>query len=452
MSDLFDQDPNADPLPEPRRAPAAAHDAYAALRHRDFRLFLANSVAATIGNEMQAVAVGWDLARRTGQPLSLGLVGLVQALPVMLLAVPAGHLADRFPRKWIVVVAQVVMTACSIGLAIASHREGPIGLIYALLGVVGVANAFSFPARHALVPELVPAADFANAVTWRSSAWHIAALVGPALGGFGIFALGGTTPIFLADAACGVVVCLMLAQIRGRPRAARVATKLSWDNLSAGFRFVAGSRLILAAITLDMFAVLLGGAVAMLPFYAKDVLHVGSFGFGCLRAAPAVGALAVGLALAHRTPLQRSGRDLLVCVAGFGVATIVFGLSRNVWLSFAMLALTGAFDNVSVVVRSTLIQMRTPDAMRGRVSAVNSVFIGMSNELGAFESGVAARLMGLVPSVVFGGVGSIVVVILCALRWPEIARLGPLDKLGDEGDVTLAGDIPCSPLDVEGHR
>ena len=344
------------------------------------------------------------------------------------------------------------MTVCSLGLAIVSHRSGPIGLIYALLGIVGVANAFSFPARHSLVPELVPQEDFANAVTWRSSAWQIAALGGPALGGLGITALGGTTPVFLADALCGVVVCLMIAQIRGRPRAARVEQKMSWASLSAGFRFVANSRLILAAITLDMFAVLLGGAVAMLPFYAKDILHVGSFGFGCLRAAPAVGALVIGLVLAHRPPLKKSGRDLLIAVAGFGLATIVFGLSRNVWLSFFMLVLTGAFDNISVVVRSTLMQMRTPDAMRGRVSAVNSVFIGMSNELGAFESGAAAKLMGLVPSVVFGGIGSIVVVVLCALKWPEVARLGPLDKLGDEGDPALAADIPCSALDVEGHR
>lgn len=447
----------SDPLDESHEAgdrhpPERPHDPYAALRSRDFQLFLVGSVAATVGNEMQALAVGWDLARRTGQPLSVGLVGLIQALPVLLLSVPAGQVADRVSRKGIAFASQAVMAACSLALAIVSSREGSIGLIYALLGLVGLANAFSFPARHSLLPELVPPEDFPNAVTWRSGAWQTAALVGPALGGLGIFALGGTVPVYLADAICGVIVCGLLASIRGRPRARREPTRLTWRDLTAGFRFVAGSPLILASITLDMFAVLLGGAVSMLPFYATDVLHVGSFGLGCLRAAPAVGALVTAIVLAHRPPMRRSGRSLLLSVMGFGVATIVFGISRNVWLSLAMLALTGAFDNVSVVVRSTLIQVRTPDAMRGRVAAVNSVFIGMSNELGSFESGLAARLLGLVPSVIFGGVGSVVVAIACGRAWPELARLGPLDQLGDQGDPKLAGDVPCSPLEIEGHR
>ena len=227
---------------------------------------------------------------------------------------------------------------------------------------------------------------------------------------------------------------------------------MTWANLSAGFRFVWDSPIVLASITLDMFAVLLGGSVALLPVFAEDILRVGPMGLGVLRAAPSLGALLMALTLAHRPPLKKAGRDLLLAVTGFGVATIVFGLSRSPALSFLMLLLTGAFDNISVVVRSTLIQVRTPDAMRGRVSAVNSIFIGMSNEVGTFESGVAARLLGTVPSVVFGGVGCVAVVILTALKWPEIARLGPLDRLTEPGDPVIAADVPCSAAEVEGHR
>ena len=357
------------------------------------------------------------------------------ALPVMVLALPAGHVADRVSRKWIAVVAQAIMVICSLGLAIISYNNVPYEWIYALLTVVGIANAFYFPARHALVTELVPEGDLHNAVTWRSSAWQVAAVVGPALGGFGLHILKRPAAVYLADCVMGLIVIAAISRVRGRPRPAKVGNEMSWDNLLAGFRFVANSRLILASITLDLFAVLLGGAVAMLPFYAEDILHVGSVGFGWLRAAPAIGAVAMAVVLAHRPPLRHSGRALLVSVVAFGLATIVFGLSRNVWLSFVMLALTGAFDNISVVVRSTLVQVRTPDSMRGRVSAVNSVFINMSNELGAFESGVAARFLGLVHSVVIGGVGSIVVVGLCAWKWPEITKLGPLDQLGEEDEV-----------------
>ncbi len=226
---------------------------------------------------------------------------------------------------------------------------------------------------------------------------------------------------------------------------------ISWHSLLAGFRYVRDSRLILAAITLDMFAVLLGGAVTLLPVYAKDILQIGPVGLGWLRGAPSIGALVMALIVAHRPPMQRAGRDLLLAVIGFGVATIAFGLSRDPLLSFFLLILTGAFDNISVVIRSTLIQVRTPDSMRGRVSAVNSIFIGMSNEVGGFESGTAAWLMGTVPSVVFGGVGCLVVVALTVLKWPEIARLGPLDKLGEKTISTRPIEIPSSPVEVEGH-
>lgn len=449
MSDLFDEDLDGGPPRIDHPSPHSPHDPYAALRHRDFRLFLINSVAATIGFEMQSVAVGWELYTRTRSPLSLAFVGLVQALPVLLLSLPAGQVADRFSRKKVVLATAATLTCGSFGLAVASRLDAPILWFYVLLGVIGVAGAFSFPARWALMPELVPEADFHNAVTWRSSAWQVAAMVGPGLGGLGIALFRSPTPVYFADGICGLVVCLMIAAIRGRPAPKRVGEPLDWHSLSAGFRFVWNSPLVLAAITLDMFAVLLGGAVALLPVFAEDILRIGPAGLGWLRAAPSAGALAMALVLAHRPPLQKAGRDLLLAVAGFGVATIVFGLSRSPWLSFAMLVLTGAFDNVSVVVRSTLIQVRTPDAMRGRVSAVNSIFIGMSNEVGAFESGVAARYLGTVRAVVLGGVGCIAVVVLAARKWPQIARLGPLNTLAKD---TPADDIPSTPLEVEGHR
>lgn len=368
---------------------------------------------------------------------------------MLLLSVPAGHLADRLSRKGIVLATAAAMVAGSLGLAAISYGKGPIGLVYLCLGLIGVAGAFSFPARWAFMPELVPAEDFHNAVTWRSSAWQVAAMIGPGLGGLGIALAGGPGPVYLADASCGVVVCLMIASIRGRPAVRKHAEPVTWDSLLAGFRFVWDSPLVLAAITLDMFAVLLGGAVSLLPVFAQDILHVGPAGLGWLRAGPSIGALAMALTLAHRPPLQRAGRDLLLAVIGFGAATIVFGLSRNFWLSMAMLILTGAFDNISVVVRSTLIQMRTPDAMRGRVSAVNSIFIGMSNEVGGFESGLAASLIGTIPAVVLGGVGCIGVVLLTAWKWPQIARLGPLDAL--DQDPSTAPPLPMTPIEVEGH-
>ena len=433
-------------------AGAATHDAYAALRHRDFRLFLVNSVAATIGGEMQSVAVGWELYSRTKSPLALALVGLVQALPVLLLALPAGHVADIVSRKKVVLTTAAVMTCGSLGLAGVSWAHAPVAWFYVFLAIIGIAGAFSFPARWAFMPELVPPRDFHNAVTWRSSAWQVAAMVGPGMGGLGIAAFRSATPVYVMDAICGVVVCSMIAAIRARPSARKHDGPMTWESVLAGFRFVWNSPLVLAAITLDMFAVLLGGSVALLPIYAEDILHIGPVGLGWLRAAPSLGALSMALFLAHRPPLKRAGRDLLLVVTGFGVATIVFGVSRNPWLSFAMLILTGAFDNVSVVIRSTLIQLRTPDPMRGRVAAVNSIFIGMSNEVGVFESGVAAYWMGTIGSVVFGGVGCIVVVVLTALKWPQIARLGALDTLGHEPETPSEPPMPASALEVEGHR
>jgi MFS family permease len=443
------------PTPQTERSTSGeSHDPYAALRHRNFRLYLATSLLATIGAEMQTVAVGWELYERTGSAMALGLVGLVQVIPVVLLALPAGHVADRFRRKDIVMGAQAVMMLASIGLACVSHLRGPLIFVYASLFMAGVAGAFSFPARWAFMPELVPAEDFHNAVTWRSSGWQISAVVGPALGGLGIAAWRSAGPVYAIDATCSLVVLAMFTLISGRPRPKPLGQEsFNWSTLLAGIRFVRQSELILAAITLDMFAVLLGGATTLLPIYAKDILHVGPTGLGWLRAAPSVGALCMAMLIAHRPPMRRAGRALLTAVSGFGIATIVFGFSRDYRLSLLMLFLTGAFDNVSVVIRATLVQVLTPDVMRGRVSAVNSVFIGMSNELGGFESGLAARLFGPVIAVVAGGVGCLLVVLGVVLAWPRILGLGSLQELAlgmEQRPDELP--IPQTPLEVEGHR
>lgn len=421
--------------PDPLR-----HDPYVALRHSGFRRLVFGSLLAKVGFEMQAVAVGWELYERTHDPLSLGLVGLVQVVPVILLALPAGHAADRYSRKGIVLLTQVGLSAAALGLAITSALRGPVSLMYAWLALAGVAMAFANPARWAILPQLVPIKDFANAVTWRTSIWQISSVFGPALGG-AVLAIclklpagsaswaRGPAPVYLFDAGLGILVISMLAGMRTSPREMVPTEPMTVRSLLAGVRFVLEQKLILATITLDMFAVLLGGATALLPIFAEDILRVGPVGFGWLRAAPSLGAVAMAMALAHRPPLRRAGQALLLSVAGFGAATIGFGLSKDKTLSFLMLAAAGALDNVSMVVRGTLVQVLTPDSMRGRVSAVNSVFIGMSNELGAFESGVTARWLGPIRSVVAGGLGCILVVLGVGAAWPQVWRLGSLSDL-----------------------
>jgi MFS family permease len=402
-----------------------AHDPYAALRHPDYRHLLVGNILASVANEMQSVAVGWELYERTGSELALGLVGLVQFVPVFLLALPAGHVADRYSRKAIVIAARTLAALTSLGLAALSLWQGPIPLVYVCLLFTGVTQAFSAPARWALVPQVVPVLALHNAVTWNSSGWQIASMLGPALGGFVLGATGQAVGAYLLACVCSLACALLFAFIHPRP-VARHTGGISFASLLAGVRFVWEHKLILATITLDLFAVLLGGATALLPVFARDILEVGPVGLGWLRAAPSIGALLMAIVLAHLPPLRRAGPVLLVSVAGFGLATIIFGLSRNFALSFAMLALTGALDNISVVVRGTLVQVLTPDAMRGRVSAVNAIFIGSSNELGAFESGVTAQLFGTVTSVVAGGVGTVLVVLAAAWAWPQVLRLDSL--------------------------
>ena len=426
-----------EPSDPPSSRPSPAHDPYVLLREGNYRRFLLAGMCATVGGQMQGVAVGWELYERTGSPTALGLVGLAQVVPVLLLAIPAGHAADRHSRKGQIVVAHTLLLAAALGLALLSGLRGPVGLWYVCLVLNGVGQAANMPARWAILPQVVPRAQVASAVTWNSSAWQIASVAGPALGGLVIAWTRGATAAYALNAACLAVAIALTTTFHLRP-IRRDPDPLSWQSVLAGLRFVFRTELILATITLDLFAVLLGGATALLPVFAKDILHVGPAGLGWLRAAPSLGALLMAVMLAHRPPLRRAGRSLLWAVGGFGAATVVFGFSTDPYLSFAMLFLTGALDNVSVVVRHTLVQVLTPDAMRGRVSAVNTIFIGSSNELGEFESGLAARFFGPVAAVVLGGVGAVAIVFLVAAAWPAVLRLGPLHEAGrDRGATSL---------------
>lgn len=401
------------------------HDPYLALRYGSYRALLIGGLVALLGGQMLNLAVGWELYERTKDPFSLGLVGLVQIIPIFLFSLPGGHAADRFSRRKIILWTQLVRSSTSLMLAWLSYTRGPEAGIYACLFANGITRAFHVPARTALLPQILPAAAFSNAVTWNSSTFQLSAIAGPAIGGYAMGLCNAAWPVYVMDAGTAYIYLASTLLIR-ETASARKTEPMSMSSLLAGIRFVWSTKVLFAAITLDMFAVLLGGAVAMLPVYAKDILHVGPEGLGTLRAAESVGAIGMAMFLAHRPPMRRSGAAMLLAVAGFGAGIVVFGLSTDFWLSFGALAFCGACDSISVVVRHTLVQLRTPDEMRGRVSAVNTVFIASSNELGQFESGLVAKFLGPVASVVTGGIGTILVVGAVALIWPELRRLGPL--------------------------
>jgi MFS family permease len=441
------------------------HDPYAALRLRDFRFLAAGNIASVLGNQMTAVAIGWELYQRTNSAAALGLVGFFQLIPLLALSIPAGHAVDRLDRKFVVVTSQIILTLSAIVLALVSllHDRIPVvgilesanracfalasslgeknvvfadpfvPVLYAVIFVQGAIRAFNQPAKTSLMPMIVPARIFPNAVTWNSSIQETCSMIGPAIGGGIVAILLGQQAtvawaypaVYLLNALLQLCQSLALLPIRviAPPRAHE---EMTLKSLTAGVRYVWNDKIILAALTLDLFAVILGGATALLPIFARDILHVGPSGLGWLRAAPSLGAVGMAMLIAHRPPMKQAGTNLLWSVAGFGAAMIVFGISKSFWLSLGMLMLSGAFDNVSVVIRHTLVQLRTPDAMRGRVSAVNAVFIGSSNQLGALESGVTAAMLGAVASVVLGGVGTIFVVVSAALLWPDIHALGAL--------------------------
>ncbi|HEU5373845.1 MAG TPA: MFS transporter [Ktedonobacteraceae bacterium] len=410
------------------KAPVEEHDPYKALRHRDFRFFFLAVFLSAIGEQMLSVAIGWELYERTSSALALGFVGLAQVLPVILFSLPAGHIVDRANRKRVVVYARSILLFSTLSLALLSYTRGSLVLIYGCLLLIGVAEAFGSPASSAMLSQTVPGSAYESAATWESSSWQLASVMGPALGGLIIAFFRSAAPVYLINTLAIAVVILCILFIRGKQPDFQAAEKTTLHALMEGLTFLRKTQVILASITLDLFAVLLGGATALLPVYARDILHVGPTGLGWLQAAPAVGALLMTLCLAHLPPFKRAGRALLLAVAIFGLATCIFGLSQVFWLSLLMLAVLGAMDNISVVIRGTLLLTRTPEEMRGRVSSVNTLFISMSNQLGGFESGMAAQFFGPVGAVSAGGIGTILVVILVAILWPEMRKLGALSE------------------------
>ncbi len=403
------------------------HDPYAALRIPNFRWFVASLMAMTVATQIQAVVVAWQIYELTHDPFSLGLIGLAEAVPFIGVALFAGHVADRVNRLRVSLLALAALFLCSLALLAFTLtpgiiRVGRVWPIYLVIFLSGIARSFLQPARSALGAELVPRELYPNAVTWRSSTWQLAEVVGPAIGGL-VYGFGSATAAYGTDAAIMAIGVLSLARMRHSPLPSTLANESFRESLATGIRFVRGQPVILGALSLDLFSVLFGGAVALLPVFAAEILHVGPEGLGVLRAAPAVGAVLMSLVLAHLPPLRRAGQALLISVAVFGLSIIGFGLSRDFLLSIALLAVSGMSDTVSVVIRSTLLQVLTPDHLLGRVSSVNAIFIGSSNEIGAFESGTAARLIGTVPSVVLGGLATLVVVAVTAVKVPALRRL-----------------------------
>jgi MFS family permease len=376
---------------------------------------------------MLALAVGWELYERTNSALALGVVGLIQLLPMLLLAPKTGQLADRHSRKAIVVLAQLVVITSSLGLAALSFWQGPLAGVYGCLLLRGIGSAFQRPALAAMPAMVLPEEAFENSASWSNTSGEIPAIAGPALGGLAIALLHTTALVYLFSAVMGLAFLVMLVFVNGSHGAQRRASpkeeQATLHSFLEGVRFLRQTPVVASALTLDLFAVLLGGATTLLPVFARDILQVGPSGLGWLQASTSLGALLVTVYLAHQPPIQRAGPVLLLAVAGFGVATIAFGISRSFWLSLAALATLGGLDGVSMVVRDTLLLTRVPDGMRGRVAAIEGVFVNSSNQLGGFESGLTAQLFGPVLSVVGGGFGTILVVAAIAFIWPELRLL-----------------------------
>ncbi len=400
---------------------------YEVLRNRDFAQYVLSRFIASFAQQMLAVAVGWEIYERTNSKMALGLVGLAQVLPMFLCTFHAGHVADNHSRKRVIVWMMLVVGVACAGLTVDSHFSGNVLWTYASLFLFGTARTYLWAASASFMPQLVPREQFTKAVTWNTASFQIAAVTGPAAGGLLIALTGSATGIYALNVAAAIVCAMLTATLR-ITHTAPTGEPMTLASVAAGLKFVYRTKVVLGCITLDMFAVLLGGATALLPVYSRDILHTGPSGLGWLQAALPIGSLVMSLILLHRPPLEKAGTALLWSVAGFGLATILFGLSHWFWLSFLMLFLCGVTDYISVVVRHTLVQLKTPDAMRGRVSAVNSLFIGTSNQLGEFESGTVAYFTSTVFAAVSGGVGTIVVVIAAAWLWPEIRKYGKLDS------------------------
>jgi MFS family permease len=444
-----------------------SHDPYAALKIPHFRGYLAGSFFALLGRQAVVAAAIWQVYEWTHSSTALGLVGLVNVLPLLVLSLPAGAIADRHDRRRLIALGTAVIAAVNAGLAalafwpgavpdlaplrwtngllqrtaLVFERHGDTGLmrfdepalplIFLLLMAHACARILIGPARSSITPLLVPNAALANAITWNTSTFEIATVAGPALGGF-LIAFSGTPSVYALGAMLELLFLLALGRVTYFQTPQRAAVRRTWRDVLAGAEFIWRKKVILGASSLDLFAVLLGGATALLPVYADQILHVGPIGFGWLRAAPSLGAFAMAMWIAHRPPLRHPGRALLWSVAGFGAATLVFGLSRWFWLSMVALFLSGAFDNVSVVVRQSLVQLLTPDALRGRVTAVNQIFIGSSNEIGALRAGLMSAVIGPVAAVVWGGIGTVAVTVAIARAVPPLRRLPPLHTLKPE--------------------
>ncbi len=418
----------------PPVVPLPARDPYSAFRHGPYRFLFTGRLLFLVGSQMQTAAVGWLLYERFGTAMALAYVGLVQIVPIFCFVLPAGHLADRVDRRRVVLGGLSVSLSCSLGLGLLSHLGGPAQWIYPILFVLAVGRVFTMPAMGALLPAVVPRELLGNATTWNSSLFELSGLVGPAVGGGIIAMTGSATPVFFIAAACSLVCLGLFVSLRGRLQKAtaaraKAAKVASWRDVVGGLHFMFRNRLLFAAASLDLLVGLFGGVTALLPVVAKDILHAGPQGFGWLRAAPSFGAVAMAIVTAYLPPWKRPGRVLFTAFVGFGLAIVAFGFSRVFWLSFALLVVTGLFDNLNVVIRQTLMQYITPDEMRGRVTSVNFLFVGCSNELGAFESGLTAQWFGTVPAIVLGGVGTLAIVTAAMAFSPELRKLGPLHKV-----------------------
>ena len=413
-------------MPAADAEPPIGH--WGAFRHRGFLLFWLSRLLATFAAQVLSVAIAWQIYDLTRDPFDLGLVGLVQFAPALLLVLVTGSVSDRYNRRIIVAICQFIEAACGLTFLVLTV-SGAISpaWIFSILAVFGVARAFMNPAASSLIPNLVTEQDLASAIAISSSAWQVATIVGPVAGGL-LYGASSAAP-YVATlgllATAGILVLLV-----PRPPQKTTPEPASWTAVVAGFHYVWHEKIVLGAISLDLFAVLLGGATALLPAYARDILHTGPWGLGLLRSAPGIGAVAVAVYLAARPVRDHAGAIMFVAVALFGAFTLVFGLSTAVWLSIVALALAGSVDMISVYIRETLIQLWTPDALRGRVNAVNMVFVGASNELGEFRAGTVAALIGVVPAVVIGGVGTLAVAGVWAWAFPLLRQVRHLDRRG----------------------
>ncbi len=406
--------------------------AFTALRERNYRIFAGGFFVSSLGLQALAMAIGWEIQERTGDVLYVGIAGLVRALPVAIMALPAGWLIDRHDRRRVLMLTQVGFALMAGVLAFASYVESSLLVLYAVLFLMGCVRSFNGPTRSSLLPDLVKPEVFPNAVTWNSGIFQASGVLGPLIGGAIIASCGDRAwPVYMVCAS-GCLVFAFASLGLGLDHKTTPRGPLQLTDLFAGARHLWNEKTILGAITLDMFAVLLGGVSALIPAYCQQILKVGAFELGWLKAAPYIGAILMGIIIARRPPMQHAGRSLLLSVAGFGVCMIFFGLSTTFWLAFVALLLGGALDMVSVVIRHVLVQVRTPRELRGRVSAVNSVFIESSNELGAFSSGLIGSLFGIVVSAVAGGVGTLVVVGGLALAIPALRKLKTLEPVAND--------------------